>query len=105
MHGGWSLLRFLPAKSDPTMGHHWRSHQLANGIKNYLELGIIFLLQLVKTFGQFLIGTNHFSQAHEGPHDFNVDLHSAFAPQDAGQHGNAMLSESIGSSTTEATHT
>src|SRR2546421_1831653 len=45
---GCPLLRFLPAESDPTMGYHWRSHQLANGIKHYIEPGIIFLLQLVK---------------------------------------------------------
>lgn len=46
--------------------------------------------------GQVAVGVYQAAQLDEGTHDGNVDLDRALGAQHAGEHGDALLSESVG---------
>ncbi len=71
-------------------------HELADGIKDHPELGIVFLLQSVEFLAQVLVGGEHLTELHEGPHDGDVDLNCTVAAEDAGGHSHTLLGKSVG---------
>ena len=54
-----------------------------DGRKNDLKLGVVSLLHILNFSAQFLVGGQHFAQAHERSHDGNVDLYGPRAAQNA----------------------
>ena len=53
-----------------------RGHELADGIENRFELGIVFLLQVSQFASQLGVGQEHFPEPHERAHNGDVDLHA-----------------------------
>ena len=80
-------------KPDGTAFRRRRRHQLADGIKDHFELGIVFSLQGFKFTSQFSMRSEHLSQADKSAHDLNIDLDCAFTPKDAGKHRHPLLGE------------
>jgi hypothetical protein len=78
------------------LGHGWRGHELADGVEDRFELGVVFSLQVGQLESQLGVGEEHFTQAHEGAHDGDVDLHGPPAAQDAGEHGDTLFREGVG---------
>src|SRR6266700_626860 len=87
---------FANMKPDLSLWRSWRKHQLADGIEDNLELSVIFLFQCSKLAGEFCIREEHLTQAHEGTHDGDVDLHGTRTPQNAGEHCDTLLGEGHG---------
>src|SRR5688572_211813 len=73
----------------------WR-HQLPDGVEHDAELGVVFLLQLVEASCELGAGLHEPAQADEGAHDLDVHLDRPWAVQDAGEHGDALLGEGVG---------
>src|SRR5438309_157142 len=69
----------------------WQGHELADGVENGLELGIVFSLKVGQLASEISIREQEFAQAHERTHDSDVHLDSPGAPQDAGKHGYPLL--------------
>src|SRR5947208_11737811 len=86
-------------KADFPPGRIGRKHQLANGVEDDLELGVIFVFQRRELPGEFCVREEHLAQTDKCAHDGDVDLHGTRTPQDAGEHGDALLSEGVGSVT------
>jgi len=63
------------------------------------ELAVVFRLK----FSQFLckldMAVEHLTQFDEGTHDGDVHIDGAFAVQNGGEHGDALLGEGHGSMT------
>ena len=73
-----------------------RKRQLADGVEDDLELGVVFVFQRRKLPGEFRVGEEHLAQTDKCAHNRDVDLHGTRTPQDAGKHGDALLSEGVG---------
>src|SRR5664279_3772564 len=73
-----------------------RLHQLADGVEDGAELGVVLLFQLRQLAGKVGVLLKHLTEAHERAHDFDVHLHRARAAQHARQHGHALLGEGVG---------
>ena len=83
-------------KADLPLGRSWRKHQLADGVEDDLELGVIFVFERRKLAGELCVRKEHLAQTDKCAHDGDVDLHGTRTPQDAGKHGDALLSEGVG---------
>src|SRR5437870_13402628 len=68
---------FANMKPDLSLWWSWRKHQLADGVEDDLELGVVFVFQRRKLAGQFCVGEEHLAQSHKCAHDRNVNLHGA----------------------------
>ena len=68
-------------------------HQLSDGVKDNAKLLVVSLLKLGELGGQSLVSGEHLPERDEGAHDGNVDLDRPLAPQNAREHGNALLGE------------
>ena len=85
---------FFDVETDFGFGQRWRrGHELADGVENRFELGIVFLLQVRKFASQFAVAEEHFPQAYERAHDGDIDLHGPPAAHDAGKHGDTLFRE------------
>src|SRR3989344_9173959 len=73
----------------------WR-HEFADGVEHHSELGIVFLLQRRKLARKIGVRGEHLPQPHEGAHDFDIDMNSAIAVQNTGQHRDTLFRKSIG---------
>jgi len=80
-------------KTDSSSGRLGRGHQLADGIKDSPELGIVFLFKRIEFSGQIFVRRENLPEPDEGPHNLNVDSNSTPAVQDAGKHGHTLLGE------------
>ena len=85
---------FVNMKPDLSLRRSWRKHQLADGVEDDLELGVIFVFQRRKLAGEFCVREEHLAQTDKCAHDGDVNLHSTRTPQDAGEH--ALLGEGVG---------
>src|SRR6266446_4107721 len=110
-------------KTDFPPGRIGRKHQLADGVEDDFELGVIFVFQRRKLAGEFRVGQEHLAQTDKCAHDGDVDslfpnrsvaspcdqyslsngvparridLHGTRTPQDAGEHRDALLGEGVG---------
>lgn len=72
-----------------------RFHELLDCLKDDSKFAVMLFFKRIKPSGQVLIGGDHFAQLDEGPHDGDVDLDGAFAMQDAGKHGDALLGKGV----------
>jgi len=70
-------------------------HELADGIEYDLELSVVSFLQRGELACEIGVGCEHLPQAHESAHDFHIDQDGSLAPQDAGEHGDALFGEGI----------
>jgi len=52
-----------------------RDHQFADGVEDHLELRVVFPLHRRELAGEIGMRSQNPAQAHEGAHDFDVDLH------------------------------
>jgi hypothetical protein len=59
--------------------------------------GVPFLcgFELLHAGGQVFVSGQHFPEFDESPDDEDVHFHSPFAVQDGGEHGHAVLGESV----------
>ena len=73
-----------------------RGHELADGVENGLELGIVFSLEAGQFAGKVGVSEEHFTKADKGAHDGDIHLGGAGAAKDAGQHGHALFGEGVG---------
>ena len=70
------------------------THHSTDGIEDYLELRIVFLLKGVELLGELGVRSQHLTEANEGAHDLNV-LYGSRASQHTRQHGYALLGERV----------
>src|SRR3989344_6070145 len=73
-----------------------RGHEFADGVEYHSELSVVFLLKRRELAREIGMRGEHLPQPHEGAHDFDVHMNSAFAVQDTGQHRDALFRKSIG---------
>ena len=73
-----------------------RRHELADRVADDFELGVVSLLQRFELAGEVGVRGEEPAQADEGAHDLDVDTNGARTPQDAGEHGDALLGEGVG---------
>ena len=69
---------------------------MADGADDIVELLVVLAnapLQLVQTSGKLGVCRKNFSQAHERPHDLDVDANGPLAAENAREHGDALLGE------------
>ena len=72
-------LRF-ETKSDPPFTLRDNGlHHLSDGIKDDAKLFVVLLLKRCKFFCQFFMGSQHFAQPDEGPHNGNIYLYRTLA--------------------------
>ena len=84
---------FFYQKSDfPFLRLGWR-HELADGVEHYLELRVVFILQVGQLPRQLRIRRQHLPQPNKAAHDFNIDPHCPLASKHAGKHGNTLFSK------------
>ena len=95
----------LPIKTDFSSRLDRRDHQLTDGVKDDLKLGVVFFFQIVKPAGQILVGSKHPSESYKGPHDFDVHPNGAWTVQDAGEHGDPLFRKGIGHRPADASQT
>ena len=69
--------------------------QFLDGLKNDLELMVVFLLHFFNFPPQIRMLEHKLPQFGEGPHNLNIYLHGSFAIEDAGQHENSMFGKGI----------
>src|SRR5690348_184267 len=93
----YKALLLLRPRSEPDrpLLFRRRGHELADGLEYDFELSVVSLLQGGELAGEVGVRGEHLPQAHEGAHDFHVDQDSALAPQDAGEHSDALFGEGI----------
>src|SRR2546425_10511054 len=84
---------FANMKPDLSLWWSWRKHQLADGVEDDFELGVVFVFQRRKLAGQFCVGEEHLAQTDKCAHDRDVNLHGAFAIEHARQHRHALFGE------------
>jgi hypothetical protein len=60
------------------------------------ELLVVFFLERFDLAGEIAICIHEAAELHERPHNGDIDFDSASAAEDAGEHGNALLGESVG---------
>lgn len=98
---------FVRNKPDRTLGRIGRSHEIAQGIEDLLELntrisaeGVVphgqrlgLLLQGVKPLGQVTVTQRELAQLHEGAHYIDRHLHGTRAAEHRGCLNRAMLGE------------
>src|SRR5439155_16029216 len=89
-------------KADFPPGRIGGKHQLANGVEDDLELGVIFVFKRGELASEFRVGEEHLAQTDKCAHDGDVDLHGTRTPQDAREHRDALLSKGVGSVTATA---
>ena len=56
-------------KSDLSPRRIGRKHQLADGVEDDLELGVVFVFQRGELAGKFRVREKHLAQTHKGAHD------------------------------------
>src|SRR3990170_828931 len=86
-------------------GGRRRLHELADGVEDHLELCVVLLLKRFELAFQVGVGDGQCPHADEGAHDLDVDLDGARAPEDAGEHGYALLREGVGGGPPETSPT
>src|SRR5437660_7613857 len=64
---------FANMKPDLSLWWSWRKHQLADGVEDDLELGVIFVFQRRKLPGEFRVREEHLAQTDKCAHDGDVD--------------------------------
>lgn len=70
-------------KTDSAPVGIWGCHQIADGVKDDLELRVVLLFEGIEFPGKVGVRGEHLAQADEGTHDLDVDLDSALAVKDA----------------------
>src|SRR3989304_4727844 len=73
-----------------------RRHELPDGIKDDLELGVIFLLEFPQLAGEVLVGCQDFPEPDEGPYDLHAGLFGDSGVQEARKHNCPVLSKCVG---------
>src|SRR5439155_15325849 len=73
----------------------WRSHEIADGVEDSLELHVVPLFQLVQPACQVGVGCGHPPQPDESAHDLDVDRDRPRAVQDTREHRDALLGEGV----------
>jgi hypothetical protein len=61
--------------------------------KTTRKLRVVLVLHLIELPRQFLVRREHLAEPDEGAHDRDVHLDGTPAPQNAGEHGHALLGE------------
>ncbi len=76
-------LSSVGAKADSSSVGFWWCHELADGVEDDLELGVVFLLKRIELPGEVSMGVEHPAQPDEGTHELDVDLDGALAAKNA----------------------
>src|SRR6266404_3981592 len=90
----WSQIN-LAVKANGAFGLLGSFQHLLNRRKHDLKSGVVPLLHLLDFAAKARVRCEHLSQANEGSHYGDVNLYGSLATQDAGKHGDALLSEGI----------
>lgn len=80
---------------DPSAGRRVWLHELAKGVEDDLEMGVVLLFQIVDFPGQVRMGDQQTAELDEGAHDLDVDPDGPGRTEDAGEHGDPMLGEGV----------
>lgn len=86
---------FLCQESDLSLLGLRCSHELANGVKDFLKLSVVCFFQCLKFFRQIFVSRQDLSETNESLHDFDIHLNRALTSRNAGQHGNALFRERV----------
>ena len=87
---------FANMKPDLSLWRSRRKHEFADGVEDNLEVGVVSIFERGELAGEFRIREEHLAQTHKCAHDGDVDLHGPRTPQDAGEHGDALLGKGVG---------
>ena len=74
----------LNKEADPPRFGLRRGHELANRLKHYLELSVIFLFQRIELASELGVRGKELPQSHTSPHNLDIDLHGPLAIKNAG---------------------
>ena len=90
-----SIFLSRQVKAHPRHSRLGRGHQLAERIKNDLELPVVLLLKGVKGPGKFPVGREQPPQPNEGSNDLNARLDGTNAVEDVRGHNRPVLGERV----------
>src|SRR5207244_10544979 len=74
---------FANVKPDLSLWRSWRKHQLADGIEDNLELGVVFVFERGQLARELRIRQEHLAQTHESTHDRDVHLRGELTIENA----------------------
>jgi len=78
-------------------------HEIADGLEDGAETGVILVFERGDLAGEALNGQRHAAELHEGLHQRDTGMNRLGTVQDVGGHQGAMLGKGVGQITTPAT--